>query len=361
MRFNLARWLLLVLLSVGAVSGFYSPLGAQDLSRKEGTYIARDFRFQNGETLAELRLHYVTLGTPKRDAGGHVTNAVLLLHGTNGNGNAILANLGRQLFGEGQPLDSAKYYLIIPDAIGHGASSKPSDGMRAKFPRYGYNDIVEAQYRLVTEALGVDHLRLVLGLSMGGMHTWLWGEKYPDMMDALMPLVSQPTQIAGHNFLWRRVITELIRNDPDWNGGNYVKQPSHWILTFPLQQIMVNGRARLYAEAPTSAKSIDQFDRIVDNIRKTADANNTLYGFESSWDYDPEPNLGKIKAHLLAVNFADDMINAVELGVVERAIAKIPNARSVTIPAFEQSYGHFNSLHPEIWKVHLVELLKSLP
>jgi homoserine O-acetyltransferase len=309
--------------------------------------------------LPDLRLHYVTLGTPKRDAGGHVTNAVLLLHGTNGNGSAILDNLASQLFGAGQPLDAGKYYLIIPDAIGHGASSKPSDGLHAKFPRYGYNDMVEAQYRLVTEGLRVDHLRLVLGLSMGGMHTWLWGEKYPDTMDALMPLVSQPAQIAGHNFLWRHVITESIRNDPDWNGGDYVKQPSHWILTLPLQQIMVNGRARLYATAPTSAKSIELFDRIVDTARKTADANNVLYGFESSWDYDPEPNLGKIKARLLAVNFADDMVNAAELGVLEKAIARIPNARSVTIPANDQSYGHFNSLHPEIWKAYLIELLRS--
>jgi len=363
MRLNLTRWFFLVLLGLGAFCGSVS---AQESTRKVDDFIVHNFRFQSGETLPELRLHYVTLGAPKRDAGGHVTNAVLLLHATNANGNAILVNLSGQLFGEGQPLDSAKYYLIIPDAIGHGGSSKPSDGMRAKFPHYGYNDMVEAQHRFVTEGLGVDHLRLVIGLSMGGMHTWLWGEKYPDMMDALMPLVSQPVQIAGHNFLWRRVIIETIRNDPEWNGGDYIKQPSHWHLILPMQQIMVNSRARLYATAPTREKSNELFNNIVSaaqNLGPTQvnDANNFLYAYEASSDYDPEPNLGKIKAHLLSVNFADDMINAAELGVVERAIAKIPNAHSVTVPASDQSYGHFNSLHPEIWKVHLIELLKSLP
>lgn len=342
-----------------------STLNAQELSRKEDNYIIRNFQFQSGEVLPELRIHYVTLGRPKRDTGGRVTNAVLLLHATNTTGSSILSNLSSQLFGEGQPLDATKYYLIIPDAIGHGTSSKPSDGLRGKFPHYRYNDMVEAQHRLVTDGLGVDHLRLVIGLSMGGMHTWLWGEKYPDMMDGLMPLVSQPVQIAGHNLLWRRVIIETIRNDPDWNGGDYAKQPLHWHLILPIHQMMVNSRVRFYVMAPTREKSNELFDSIVkaaQNLGPTQvyDANNFLYAYEASSDYDPEPDLGKIKARLVSVNFADDMINAVELGVVERAIAKIPNAKSVVVPASDQSYGHLNSLHPELWKAHLIELLKSL-
>ena len=332
---------------------------AQDSSRNEADFIVRNFRFQNGETLPELRQHYVTLGTPKRDAAGRVGNAVLLLHGTNGSGKTVLDHLGSELFGSGQPLDTAKYYLIIPDALGCGGSSKPSDGLRAKFPRYGYNDMVEAQKLLVTEGLGIDHLRLIIGLSMGAMHAWIWGGKYPDMMDALMPLVSMPVPITGHNLFYRRVITESIRNDPDYNGGDYVKQPSHWIYTLPVQHIIIESRVRTYEAAPTRAKTIALFDKIVDDARQL-DANDYLYGFEASWDYDPEPNLGKIKARLLSVNFADDMANVLELGLVERAVAKIPNARSVIVPASDKSHGHFGSRYPELWKQYLVELLDSL-
>ncbi len=332
---------------------------ALDTVKKEADFIVRNFRFQNGEMLPELRQHYVTFGTPKREATGKVTNAVLLLHGTNGSGKTVIDNLDSQLFASGQPLDSAKYYLIIPDALGCGGSSKPSDGLRAKFPRYGYNDMVEAQKLLVTEGLGINHLRLILGLSMGAMHAWIWGEKYPDMMDALMPLVSLPGPITGHNLLWRRVITESIRNDPDYNGGDYIKQPSHWIFAFPFHQIMTESRARTYEAAPTRAKTIELFDKIVDDARQL-DANDYLYGFEASWDYDPEPNLDKIKARLLSVNFADDMANTLELGLVERAVAKIANARSVIIPSSDKSHGHFGSRYPELWKQHLVELLDSL-
>jgi homoserine O-acetyltransferase len=283
------------------------------------------------------------------------------LHGTSVSGAILLANFAGQLFAEGQPLDAGHYYLILPDSIGHGGSTKPSNGLRARFPRYGYNDMVEAQHRLVTEGLGVDHLRLVLGTSMGGMHTWLWGEKYPDMMDALMPITSQPVQIAGRNFLWRRVIAEAIRNDPEWNGGNYEKQPSRWVSVLPLFNIMLLTPVQLQVAGPTRAKANELFDKIVDTGRKTLDANDFLYAFESSWDYDPEPNLGKIKAKLLALNFVDDMINPVEIGVMDRAVAKIPNGRAIVIAASTPSFGHLNQNHPEIWKHYLVEMLKSLP
>ena len=325
--------------------------------RKEADFIVHNFRFNSGETLPELRQHYVTFGAPKRDAAGRVCNAVLLLHGTNGSGQTILDMLGGQLFGKGQPLDSEKYYLIIPDAVGCGRSSKPSDRLRAKFPHYAYNDMAEAQRLLVTEGLGVDHLRLVLGLSMGAMHGWIWAGKYPDMMDAMMPLVSLPVPITGHNLLYRRVITEAIRNDPDYNGGDYVKQPSYWRVALPSQFILMESRARTFEIAPTRAKAVELFDKIVEDGRRI-DANDYFYGFEASRDYDPQPNLDKIKARVFAVNFADDMVNANELGQMDRAVAKIPNVRAVVVPASDRTHGHFSSRYPELWKQYLVELLR---
>ncbi len=356
-----ARRLLLGVMCLAVVSVFARAADAQDPTRKEGNFVIRDFRFQGGEVLPELRLHYQTLGTPRRDAAGRITNAALLLHGTGMQGATIVANLGGQLFAEGQPLDAKRYYLIIPDAIGHGGSTKPSDGLRARFPRYGYNDMVEAQRRLVTEGLGVDHLRLVLGLSMGGMHTWLWGEKHPDMMDALMPITCFPVQIAGHNFLWRRIITEAIRNDPEWNGGNYEKQPSRWLSVLPLYNIMQLTPLQLHKAGPTRDKANELFDRIVETRRKGIETNDFLFAYESSWDYDPEPSLGKIKAKLLSLNFADDLINPVELDVMGPAMAKIPSGRAITMPATPQSFGHLNQVHPEFWKHHLAGLLSSLP
>jgi homoserine O-acetyltransferase len=333
---------------------------AQDLNRKEGTFVIRNFRFQTGEMLPELRIHYATLGTLKRDAAGHCTNAVLVMHGTGGV-SFIGPEFVRELYAEGQPLDAGRYYVIVPEMIGFGGSSKPSDGLRARFPRYGYNDMVETEYRLVTEALGVDHLRLILGTSMGGMHTWLWGEKYPGMMDALMPIACQPMQISGRNFLWRHVITEAIRNDPDWHGGDYEKQPTRWLSVLPLQTMMLETPVRLQAAGPTRDKAKELFDRIVDTGRKTRDANDSLYQFDSSWDYDPEPNLGKIEAKLWAVNFADDPVNPVELNVMDRLMAKVPNGRLITMPASSQSFGHSNVYHPETWRDYVAEFLKSLP
>lgn len=331
-------------------------------NQKEGDFIVRNFRFQNGEVLPELRLHYTTLGTPQRDKDGHVTNGVLMLHGTTGTGKNFLApNFANELFGAGQVLDVSRYYIILPDGIGRGGSSKPSEGLRARFPRYGYNDVVAAHQLLITQGLGVDHLRLVLGTSMGGMQTWMWGERYPDMMDALMSIASQPTQISGRNLLWRRLITEAIRNDPDWKGGDYKAPPTRWVTAVPVFTIMVDSAVRLQSQAPTRQDGNALYDKLVAAALKNLDANDYLYWFESSWDYNPEPDLGKIKAKLVAVNFADDLINASELGVMEKLITKVSNGRFVLVPASSRTIGHQTLTQAVVWKPYLEELLRSLP
>ncbi|PLP99830.1 alpha/beta fold hydrolase [Cupriavidus pauculus] len=328
---------------------------------KEGDVEVRDFRFQNGQTLPAVKLHYATLGTPTHGADGKVNNAVLLLHGTTGTGRAFLTPLmQKELFAPGQPLDASRYYIIMPDGLGRGGSSKPSDGQRAGFPRYGYTDVVEGHYRLLTEGLKVDHLRLVLGTSMGGMQTWIWGERHPDMMDALMPIASQPVAMSGRNWLWRRTLIEAIRNDPDWNGGNYTRQPTRWANAVPVFALMTQSAATLQKAAPTRDQVNQYFDKAVADSR-ALDANDYLYWFESSWDYNPEPDLGKIRAPLYAVNFADDMINAVDLGVMQRTVPKVPHARFVEMPESEHTFGHQTLQHPEVWKPYLVELLQGLP
>jgi len=339
----------------------YAQTQAPSMQPKEGDFEAHDFHFQNGQTLPTVKLHYATLGTPTRGADGKVNNAVLLLHGTTGTGSAYLTPLmQKELFAAGQPLDAARYYIIMPDGIGRGGSSKPSDGMRATFPRYGYNDVVEGHYRLLTEGLKVDRLRLVLGTSMGGMQTWVWGERHPDMMDALMPIASQPVTMSGRNWLWRRMLIEAIRNDPDWNGGNYSRQPKHWTHTVPVFSLMTQSAATLQKTAPTRDQVNQYMDRTVSESRRV-DANDYLYWFESSWDYNPEPDLGKIRVPLYAVNFADDMINAVDLGIMQRTVPKVPKGKFVEMPESEHTYGHQTLQHPEVWKGYLVELLQSLP
>ncbi len=327
----------------------------------EGDFEARDFHFQSGQTLPTVKLHYATLGTPTRGADGKINNAVLLLHGTTGTGRAYLTPLmQKELFAAGQPLDASRYYIIMPDGIGRGGSSKPSDALRANFPRYGYNDVVEGHYRLLTEGLKVDHLRLILGTSMGGMQTLVWGERHPDMMDALMPIASQPVAMSGRNWLWRRMLIDAIRNDPEWNGGNYTRQPTHWTRTTPVFALMTQSAATLQKAAPTRDQVNQYVDKTVADSRGV-DANDYLYWFESSWDYNPEPDLGMIRAPLYAVNFADDMINAVDLGVMQRTVPKVRQGKYVEMPESVNTYGHQTLQHPEVWKPYLVELLKSLP
>jgi len=326
----------------------------------EGDYVLRNFRFTSGETLPELRIHYRTYGTPVRNGQGVVTNAVLIMHGTGGTGAQFVGRgFAGELFGQGQPLDSSRYFIILPDDIGHGRSSKPSDGLRARFPRYGYIDMIEAEYRLVTEGLRVNHLRLVMGTSMGGMHTWLWGERYPDFMDALMPLASLPTQIAGRNRVWRRTVIDAIRGDPEWKHGEYTTQPQSLRTAAQLLWLVGSNPILRQTGAPTLADADRVIDQYVASYMKTGDANDILYALESSRDYDPGPDLEKIKAPLVAVNSADDLVNPPELRILEREITRVPNGRAIVLPLSDKTAGHGTHTLAALWKAHLVALLRA--
>jgi homoserine O-acetyltransferase len=329
-------------------------------------YVLRDFRFAGGDTLPEVRIHYRTLGTPRRDETGVVRNAVLLLHGTGGSGDSLVGKgtQGEKLFvdvllGKGQPLDVSRYYLIVPDNLGHGRSSKSSDGLRGRFPHYRYRDMIEAQYRLLTDGLKVNHLRLVLGTSMGGMHAWLWGETHPDFVDALMPLASLPAQISGRNRMWRRTAIDAIRTDPAWKDGDYKEQPHGLKIAVEVMTLMSRNPVLWQQAAPTLRKADDEFDKAVTARLAPADANDLLYALESSADYDPGPGLEKIRAPLLAVNTADDLINPPELGILERGIKRVKRGKAVVIPAGEETIGHGTHTKAVVWKQYLEELLKD--
>jgi homoserine O-acetyltransferase len=344
----------LVLLALGGVCAAQYP------APTEGDFIIRNFRFTSGEMLPELRVHYRTIGKPTRDAQGVVRNAVLIMHGTGGNGaNLLNPMFAGQLFGPGALLDAERYFIILPDGIGHGKSSKPSDGLRGRFPHYGYLDMIEAQYRLLTEGLSVNHARLVMGTSMGGMHTWLWGERHPDFMDALMPLASLPTQISGRNRVWRRIVIDAIRNDPEWRGGNYSTQPPGLRVAQQMLFFMGSNPTLRQQQMPTLAATDAALDAAIANSLKTADANDVLYQVEASRDYDPGPDLETIRARLLAVNSADDLINPPELGILEREIKRVPNGRAVVLPLSPETRGHGSHTVAALWKQHLGELLAA--
>lgn len=324
----------------------------------EGDAILRDFRFASGEALPEVRMHCTTIGSPQRDPAGVVRNAVLVLHGTGGTGRQFLGeNFAGVLFSRGQLLDGHRYYLILPDSVGHGRSSKPSDGLRARFPRYTYQDMVLAQYRLLTEHLQINHLRLVMGTSMGGMHSWLWGCTYPAFMDALMPLASAPVAIAGLNRIRRRMIIDSIRNDPEWKNGDYTTQPPGLTAAFYSLMLMTASPLQLYQQAPTREAADALFDRRVREGLARADANNMLYAYESSRDYDPSRQLESIRAPLAAINSEDDAVNPPELGILEREIRRVPRGRFVLLPATTQTRGHGSHSLPRLWKTYLEELL----
>jgi homoserine O-acetyltransferase len=314
-----------------------------------------DFKFHTGEVMPELRMHYVTIGEP-------TGQPVLVLHGSAGSAaNMLTPAFAGELFGPGQPLDATKYYVVIPDSVGHGKSSKPSDGLRTKFPKYDYADMVDAQYRLLTEGLGLRHVRLVIGNSMGGMHTWLWGEKYPDYMDVLVPMAAQPTAMASRNWMMRRLIIDTIRNDPDWKGGNYTEQPKAFRAAAVFYGIATAGGTLAYAKAaPTRAAA----DKLLDERLAapfTADANDYLYAWESSGDYDAAPGLAKITARLLAINSADDERNPPETGLTEAALKQVRNGSLYLIPASEQTRGHLTTGNAAFYSKQLGELLQSTP
>ncbi len=348
-----AAWLLLVALRPSIWAADYPQ-------PQEADYVLHDFHFNSGEVLPELRIHYRTLGTPVRDGNGLVRNAVLILHGTTGHGsNFLRPEFAGELFGQGQLLDATRYYLILPDGIGHGKSSKPSDGLHAKFPHYGYRDMIEAQYRLLTDGLRVNHLRVVMGTSMGGMHAWLWGEIHPDFMDALMPLASLPTQISGRNRIWRRMIIDAIRTDPEWQNGEYTNQPNGLRVAAETLFFMGNNPPQRQKEAPTLARADKMLDTYVTNAMRTMDANNVLYALEASHDYDPGPDLEKIHAPLLAINFADDLINPPELGVLEREIKRVRYGTAIVMPASERTRGHGTHTLAFVWKKQFAKFLKE--
>jgi homoserine O-acetyltransferase len=343
------------MLSVTATSGG----AAAYPSPTQGDYVIRDLHFRSGESLPEVKMHYYVLGEPRRDARGVVRNAVLVLHGTTGSGTQFLRpEFAGELFGQGQLLDAARYYIIIPDNIGHGQSSKPSDGLHAKFPRYGYLDMIEAQYRLLTEGLGVNHLRLIIGTSMGGMHAWLWGEIHPDFMDALMPLGSLPTQISGRNRVWRRVIIDAIRNAPDWHNGEYQSQPHGLRIAADMLYFMGSNPTRRLAEAPTLQQADEVLAKYVADAMARLDATDVLYAFEASRDYDPGPGLEKIQVPLLAINSADDLINPPELGILESQIKRVKHGKAIVIPQSKQTAGHGTHTLASVWKKRLARLLE---
>ena len=325
-----------------------------------GEYTAHDFRFQSGEALPELHLHYLTFGIPRHDTNGAVINAVLVLHGTTGNAsNFVRADFAGELFGKGQLLDATRFFMVIPDNLGHGKSSKPSDGLRARFPHYGYTDMVEAQYRLLTDGLKVNHLRLVMGTSMGGMHTWVWGETHPNFMDALLPLASLPSQISGRNRVWRRLIMDAITTDPAWRGGDYQEQPPGLRLAAEGLYFMGNNPVQRQKEAPTLARADQALDTYLASALRTLDANDVFYALAASRDYDPAPNLERIRAPLLAVNFADDLINPPELGILEREIGRVPRGQAVVVPMSDRTRGHGTHTLAAVWKDHLAALLRE--
>ncbi|MFZ0977884.1 MAG: alpha/beta fold hydrolase [Candidatus Acidiferrales bacterium] len=329
------------------------------LKTSEGDYVAHDFHFKSGETMAELRLHYTTLGTPARDASGRTTNAVLILHGTGGSGHSLLQPIfAGVLFGSAELLDANRYFIILPDGIGHGKSSKPSDGMHAHFPHYDYDDMVAAEHELVEKGLGVDHLRLVMGTSMGCMHAFVWAETYPDYMDALMPLACQAVAVAGRNRIWRKMIIDGIESDPEWKNGEYTTEPRA-AFEIATDMLLIAGSAPLQMQKNYPTR--DAADRYLEDDRKrnaqTFDANDFLYAVSASRNYDPSSQLENIRAPVMWINSADDFINPPELGIAEQQIKLIKNGKFVLIPASLETYGHGTHTHAAVWQQYLKQLL----
>lgn len=327
----------------------------------ESDFTVRDFRFKSGETLS-VRLHYRTVGTPRKDADGVVRNAVLILHGTGGSGAGFLsANYGGRLFGPGQLLDASRYFIILPDNIGHGRSSKPSDGLRMKFPQYRYTDMVRLQHRLVTEGLGLTHLRLIMGTSMGAMHAWMWGYMFPSFADGLVPLASNPVEIAGRNRVWRKLLVDAITSDPGWKNGNYTEQPHGIQSAIGFLLLATSVPLQWQKQFPTAAAADAWLAEQIATRSKAYDANDMIYYFRASEDYDPSPHLGEITAPVLAINSADDFVNPPELPMMRELITRVKHGRFVLIPISDQTRGHGTHSQPQIFGPYLEEFLRDLP
>lgn len=351
---------LLLALSLNAVAAASAVTAAAQ--GRQGDFVTRNFRFTTGEVLPELRLHYTTLGAPRRDGAGVVRNAVMILHGTGGSGRSFLSpTYSGELFGPGKLLDTARYFIILPDGIGHGASSKPSDGLRAKFPRYTYDDMVRAQHTLLTQALGVNHLRLIMGTSMGCMHAWVWGYTYPGFADGLVPLACAPSAIVGRNRMMRKMMMDDIRNDPEYRRGEYAEQPRG--LRSALQLLFMMGSAPLvqHQQGPTRDTADSVITAYIAARARVTDANDMLYQFDASRDYDPSPHLARISAPVLAINSADDLVNPPELGIMERLMPQVAKGKFILLPITPQTRGHGTHSVPAVWSHYLAEFLKELP
>lgn len=343
-----------LMLSLGAISS------SQEVPKPvEGEYVAHDFNFRSGEVLRELRLHYRTLGQPVRDSNGHVTNAVMIVHATTGDGGWLLRNkaFADELFAPGQLLDATRYYIVFPDAIGHGKSSKPSDGLHARFPHYDYDDMVEAEHVLLTQGLRVEHLRLMMGMSMGCMHAFVLAEKYPDFLDAAMPLACSVVEIAGRNRIFRKVVMDAIRNDPGYHGGEYKQQPAALRTVLGLSLVEITSPIRMQRQYPTREAADAELKEFVDSRIGDSDANDVLYAWDASRNYDPSGKLDQIKAAVMWVNSADDAVNPPELGIAEEQIKKVKHGRFVLLPINDLTRGHSTNSYPPAWKQYLADLL----
>ena len=347
----LALWLSLA--SVAYAQSFPTP--------ERHDFIVKDFRFQSGESLPEVRIHYRTVGTPVRDGKGRITNGVLVLHGSSGDaGQVLAASFSGPLLEKGGPLDAGTHFLIFPDNLGNGRSTKPSDGLRAKFPKYGYHDMVTLQHRLVTEGLGIDRLKLIIGISMGGMQAWLWGITHPDAMDGIIPIAAMPVAIQGRNLLWRRILSQAIRKDPEWKNGDYEKQPQGFLSIMPMFDMLVQSPARLGESLTSHTRADAHLADVLDETLEEDDANNILYRFESSFDFNPEPDLHKIRSPVLTILFDDDELNPANLGIMERVMPKVKTGRMVVIPAGPETEGHRTQVKASVWREHVRRFMSTL-
>ena len=346
-------WLLVLAGPAGAQSAYPAPV--------ERDFLARDFRFDSGETAPEIKLHYRTIGQPLRDGGGVVRNGVLILHGTGGSGRGFLSEgYAGRLFGKGQLFDAERYFIILPDNVGHGQSSKPSDGAHMRFPRYRYADMVRLQHRLLTEALGLSELRLILGTSMGAMHTWMWGYLYPSFARGLVPLASNPVAIAGRNRVWRKLLVDAIVTDPTWKGGEYTEPPRGMASALGFLLLATSVPLQWQKQFPTNAAADAWLDDQIRTRLKTTDANDTIYHFRASEDFDPSSHLTEIVAPLLAINSADDFVNPPELPMMQALIGQVKRGRFVLVPVSDETRGHGTHSLPQVFGPHLAAFLKTL-